>query len=330
MCSELYGDIKKSFLNDNKTGQGVATFLCGLKHKDYCLNIINDFLRRIIMKENYTYYNEIVFTDQQLEDIKASYLNGESSVSIGKRYGCTHKPILKALRKANVEIIPGRTCRKYAINERFFDTIDTQDKAYILGFLYADGHNGISKSTVTMSLQEEDRYILERIRETIGSEKPLEFLDYSNKNDYGYHYKNQYRLNMFSVHMCKALFALGMTSNKSLTLEFPNIPPELHRHFIRGYFDGDGTINKKTGSFILTSTKQFLSSIQDILHDALGVDKGILQESPCHNGITYDLKYHRKSESSLILDWLYKDANLYLKRKYNLYEQIHLKNSLVA
>ena len=93
---------------------------------------------------------EIKFNDEQLLDIKESYLNGESTVKIGKRYGTSHQPILKALKRMNVERTPRKFNRKYSLNENYFDKIDTPNKAYILGLLYADGSNTISKSTISI------------------------------------------------------------------------------------------------------------------------------------------------------------------------------------
>lgn len=261
-------------------------------------------------------YNEIIFTNVQVEDIINSYLNGESSVSIGKRYNISHKPILKLLHKMNIDV-DRRSSRKYSVNESYFDCIDTPNKAYILGFLYADGHNGVPKGTLTMSLQEEDFDILEKIRIEIGSEKPLEYLDYSNKHDFGYTYKNQYRLNIFSTHICKTLEKIGMISNKSLFLEFPNIPEYLYSHFIRGYLDGDGTITK-TGTIGFVSTENFLIAVENILFNSLeGIGHGRIVDASCHNGITRNLLYTKQKDSKIILTWLYHDADLYLERKYN-------------
>ena len=93
-------------------------------------------------------YNEIIFTEEQEQQIIDMYLNQEiSSVKIGKHFGCSHKPILKVLERHNIP----RTrvgIRKYKLNEEYFDNIDTPNKAYILGFLYADGNNCPAKQTV--------------------------------------------------------------------------------------------------------------------------------------------------------------------------------------
>lgn len=282
-------------------------------------------------------YNEKIFTDDEIKDIINSYLNNESSVKIGKRYNVSHKIILKVLHKNNIEVNQRKFVRKYNLNEYYFDEITTPNQAYILGFLYADGHNGISKSTITMSLQEEDKDILENIRKEIGSEKELEFLDYSNKNDFGYSYKNQYRLNMFSSHMCKTLEKIGMTSNKSLSLEFPDIPDNLYSHFIRGYFDGDGsycgykTTNGKFQPLLtFTSTEKFCNSIKNIISQKLNISCGNIYDASCHNGITKVLSISGVNQVKIVLDWLYKDAELYLDRKYNKYHLDYINNSLIA
>lgn len=283
-------------------------------------------------------YNKIFFNEEQTKDIITSYLNKESSVKIGKRYGVNHHVILNLLHENNIEVSQRKMVRKYSLNENYFDSIDNPNKAYILGFLYADGHNGISKSTITISLQEEDFEILEKIRIEIGSEKPLEFLDYSKKDDFGYSYKNQYRLNMFSKHMCESLEKIGMISNKSLVLEFPNIPEELYSHFIRGYFDGDGSIShyqKPNGKYqhllTITSTDLFCNKIKEIISLELDIPCGNIYDASCHNGITKVLSVSGDIQVKKILDWLYKDAGMYLKRKYDKYlNWFNINNSLIA
>lgn len=258
-------------------------------------------------------YNEIIFTDEQEQKIIDLYANQNiSTVQIGKQFGCSHKKIAKVLKSYNIPRT-GASRRKYYLNETFFDNIDTQDKAYILGFFYADGCNYMPKQTVSMSLQEEDYDILERIRNTIGSERPLEFIDYSNKHNFGYNYENQWRLLLFSKHICDSLNAIGMTPAKSLTLEFPNIVPSLYRHFIRGYFDGDGTIGKNTSG--LVSTFSFCNTVRKILHNELNIE-GRISEASNHNGITTTLML-RKEETIRFCNWIYEDANLYMERKYN-------------
>ena len=283
-------------------------------------------------------YNEIIFSDKEVEEIVDLYLNQKmSSVKIGKLYNVSYRTILRLLHRNDIVVDQKRFVRHYDLNEHYFDTIDNQDKAYILGLLYADGSNSISKSTVSISLQEEDVEILELIRNMVDSSKPLEYLDYSNKHDFGYNYKNQYRLLLFSKHMCSTLQQIGMVANKSLKLEFPNIDESLYSHFIRGYFDGDGSLvqqikndNNHPVLVTITSTKKFCNTINKIIKENLNI-KGCITDASCKNGITKVLSISGRNVCKTFLDWIYKDANLYLKRKYKRYlDYYNINNSLSA
>lgn len=284
-------------------------------------------------------YNEIIFTENQKEDIKNGYLSGISTVKLGNMYDVSHKKIAKILDEYNIPRT-GVGRRKYYLNESYFENIDTPNKAYILGLLYADGSNNISKYTVSISLEEKDKHILESIRKELNYNKELEYIDYSNKHDFGYSYKNQYRLLFFSKKLCNDLNDKGMFSNKSLILKFPNwLDNNLKRHFIRGYFDGDGsycphiTENGKFQPLItFTSTNDFCKDLQKYLIESLNIPCGNIYDASCHNGITKVLSFSGRLQVKTFLDWLYRDADLYLYRKYNKYieSKQYLNNSLIA
>ncbi len=272
-------------------------------------------------------YNEIILTEEQKQQIIKLYtVDKLSTVKIGKIIGVNRKKVAKVLEENNIARV-GNGRRKYSLNETYFDTIDTPNKAYILGFLYADGYNSLDKQTISLSLQEEDKMILEAMRNELNSEKTLEFIDYSNKHDFGYTYKNQYRLIFFSAHMCNSLNSIGMTQNKSLTLEFPAIDPSLYSHFIRGYFDGDGSVcfSAKTGNSIvtITSTNSFCEKIKSIISSTLNIHVGVYDASN-KNSITKVASISGTNQVKVFLDYIYNDAELYLERKYKKYEQKYL------
>lgn len=273
-----------------------------------------------IEKKNYKKY---VFTEEQKDLVVRLYDELGSSVDVGKLFNVGHKVITKILEEKGIKRTAAKK-RQYKINEHYFDEIDTPNKAYILGFLYADGSNSMSKGTIAMSLEERDRDILERIREEIDSERLLEFLDYSNKHDFGYTYKNQYRLLLFSMHMCKALQAHGMMPNKSLVLEFPTLDKKLIPHFVRGYFDGDGSVcqGKRETNFLatITSTNNFCIKLKEIVEHEVGINCHIYDASN-HNGITKVFTVSGRLQTKMFLDWLYKDADILLERKHNRYIQ---------
>lgn len=275
-------------------------------------------------------------SEDKYDEISGLYESGLSTVTIAALYSVTHKTITKILDKMGIKRRNNGN-RKYKLNETYFDEIDTPNKAYILGFLYADGSNSENKCTISMSLQEEDGYILEQIRQEIGSEKPLEFLDYSNKHDGGYHYKNQYRLSMFSRHMCDTLKDKGVVPNKSLILKWPTfLRDNLYSHFLRGYIDGDGYIqpHKWEHCVDFISTYDFCRQAQIYIENKLGI-KCRLDDAPCHNGTTTYLYIRYKEQVKQFLDYIYQDAELYLERKYNTYiskycSEKNINNTLTA
>lgn len=280
----------------------------------------NTYKVECIEKKNYKKY---IFTEDQKQLIKQLYLDNKSTPEIGKMFGVGHKVIAKILDECGIKRT-GASRRQYKINEHYFDQIDTPNKAYILGFLYADGSNCMSKRTVSISLAEEDKDILERIRLEIGNERPLEFIDYSDKHDFGYMYQNQYRLLLFSADICRALESYGMVPNKSLILQFPTLNKELLPHFIRGYFDGDGCLcrGKKETQFTatITSTNDFCIKLKEIIEYEVGINCHIYDASN-HNKLTKVFATSGRIQVKLFLDWLYKDAELFLERKYNRYIQ---------
>lgn len=267
------------------------------------------------------------FSETQKEDIVNMYKNGKSTVYIGEQYSVGHKVIAKVLDLYGIQRV-GNGQRKYSLDEEYFDEINTPNKAYILGFLYADGSNYTPKQTVSISLEEKDKYILDRMCEELKYNKPLDYLDYSNKNDFGYHYSNQYRLSIFSKHISDTLSEKGVVKNKSLILKFPTcIRSDLLKFFVLGYFDGDGSFcphYTKKGKFqpliTFTSTESFCIDLQNYLRKELSIPCGNIYDASCHNGITKVLSFSGVKQVKIFLDWLYTDADMYLKRKYEKYK----------
>ena len=279
-------------------------------------------------------YKKYIFTDEQKDLVVSLYNKLGSSVDVGKLFNVGHNVITKILEERGIKRTAAKK-RQYKINENYFDNIDTQNKAYILGFLYADGCNFPKKGTISMSLEERDKDILDRMRHEISSERPLEFIDYSNKHDFGYTYKNQYRMLLFSSHMCKTLESHGMIPNKSLNLSFPEMKEELLPHFIRGYFDGDGSIiqGRRDTNFTLTitSTNNFCEKLKDIVKKDVGINCHVYDASN-HNGITKVFTITGRTQVKALLDWLYEDADMYLERKHHRYIQYFYndKNNTLA
>ena len=260
------------------------------------------------------------------DEIRDMYINGISCPKISEKFKISHKLVGKVLDEYGIDR-KYNGLRKHSLNEGYFDIIDTPNKAYILGLLYADGYNGIDKSTVRLQLVEDDVDILNRINKEIGSSKPLKYLDCSNRiYGNGYISKNMYVLEFYGTHICKSLDNNGMHQNKSLILTYPEfLREDLYSHFIRGYFDGDGSVyqNPITGSvtITITSTEQFCNTCLDILRRNLSIGGGIYDASN-HNGITKVLSICG-DQCKTVLEWLYQDAEMYIQRKYDRYIQYY-------
>lgn len=263
------------------------------------------------------------------------YVSGVSRIDIAKIYGICADSVYNLFLKYNFSVNSmSHAKQQYNINEYYFDEIDTSNKAYILGLLYADGCNMTNRNEIILSLQEQDKHILEQIKCEIEYDGPLKFIDYNSKNK---NHKNQYKLDITNKHMSKTLNNLGVWKNKSLILEWPScLNEKLYSHFIRGYFDGDGCLYFANGSCNATvsfvGTEMFLNKLSDIIKEKLDVDLYVRDTGFKHNFITKEAKMHSLNSVLTFLNWIYENADLMLMRKYNKYQQLlnNINNSRCA
>lgn len=248
------------------------------------------------------------------------YNNGISIKTIAKYFEVDKKTISNHLKNNNVVIQNnqhlGKDC--YKINENFFDNFSTPNQAYILGLLYADGYCNSNKNMIRITLQEEDKELLEKIRTILNFEKPLYFDERSMKT---LNCKNTYSLTIINKHLCNTLYSLGVVDRKSLILKFPTMSKELIRHFVRGYFDGDGHINNpnisRGCSINIVSSKDFCNDLSDYLNKLLNIHTKVCDVNS--NELTKRIVCTKKEESLKFLSWIYNDAELYMDRKYKTY-----------
>ena len=252
-------------------------------------------------------------------NIISEYLNGESLTSLEKRYNCRRQNIAIVLlyNGYNVENRQNKT----KFNENVFDNIDTEEKAYWLGFIFADGYISSTKYTFEICLKGADKRHLDKFNN---------FMQHENKNHVKLSYVNlngkkfeRCRWAVTNKHLWETLNNFGCTPRKSLSLQFPNLnifkTHDLIYHFIRGYFDGDGCFSRSICKKIvnpnvsLLGTYDFLYQISDILKI-----KGRFLHDKRHNQNTYTM-YFNKLDTLIFLEYIYKNASIYLNRKYQLY-----------
>ncbi len=267
------------------------------------------------------------FDEQQMIEL---YKSGMIINDIANEFSIGEKRVSEILKRHSVQILPSyERQRKYSLNERYFDNIDTQDKAYLLGLLYADGCN--SNGHVSIRLQERDKDILSKMNIALDSNRPLRFIDYSSRVN---NCQNQYSLDIVNQYMSNQLSLLGMVPNKSLILKFPEwLNEELHPHFIRGYFDGDGYVSKncKNAKLSIVGTNYFCEKVKNIVYQDIGINACIYlcHKNECTTTRTLQISGHNQIKK--FLDYIYNNANLYLDRKYNVYQSLYAdKNSTLV
>ena len=258
----------------------------------------------------------------QLDDnlIKSLYKEGFTTYEVAEKIGTHQSLIHRRLKQMNIET---RTNREDGFNENYFDKIDTNKKAYFLGLLYSDGWNMFSKGEIGIELQERDGWILKELLKDLDSNRELKFLPAKKET-----HQNKLLFKVFSKYMSGKLVELGCSSPKSLTLTFPSekiLSKELHSHFIRGYFDGDGCITfctqdkHKYPVFSLVGTKEFMESCMKNLMQYCSLPK--VKLTHLGNNNTYSFRYGSKNLLK-IREYLYKDATVFLERKHEKFYSI--------
>lgn len=214
----------------------------------------------------------------------------------------------------------------YYCDYHYFDIIDNEEKAYWLGFLTADGwinrNDNINSGTVGIELQYSDINHLKKFNKSISG---------------NYRITDRWRkcpistdpdklnhlciIRIFSIIMYDALSKLGFSSEKSYNIKIPKICDDLYRHYLRGFYDGDGCLsvsNNRLSVAFCTVSESLKNDIIDL------VKKNNIDIKDysyiCKNGTTmYRPEVTKNMEKLKLLDYMYKDATIYLDRKYKKY-----------
>lgn len=237
------------------------------------------------------------------------YNSNLPATKIAKKFNISTTPIYGILNENNVKIRSmSESHRTYTINQDYFDNIDTHEKAYFLGFLYADGYNQTEKGTVYLTIHEKDRHILESFKDELKFNKDLR--PRINK---------MLSLIISNTQISKKLSSIGMVKAKTFKVEFPLIDEQYYNSFILGVFDGDGciSINKKLkrGVFSICGYRPFMESISKIINNELKIVFGTSVRWPNRKNNIISINKCGNNQIIKLMDWLYKDSRLYLKRK---------------
>lgn len=223
--------------------------------------------------------------------------------------------------------------RKYCVNHSYFKQIDTDEKAYWLGFLYADGFIAAG-NYVGLTLASADKNHIEKFRKAIQSTHPIHVYQTT-----GYSNTEYARLTFASQEMVRDLEKLGCIQHKTFLLKFPTeqqVPRQFLKDFVRGYLDGDGSITTggKNSPLRLKfcGTSEFLEGLRAYFNTILAPDCVLNKLEKRHKDAknNYSLCLGSTKKSLLILHELYDGATTFLDRKNNLYllKKAQLQSSL--
>lgn len=286
----------------------------------------------------YIYKNDTIYSEKGSDNMGFdnitynSYLNGDITLTnMLKQFGMSEYDFRKYTAKNGLKY--RREFLKETTRHDFFDNIDSEIKAYLLGFYFADGC--INDGDMIISITESDKEIVEYFKENISPHRKISISEgYENKKT-GYTSKKLATITIHSEHLCETLTKYGMGKRKTTetTTDLSMIPQKYMLDFIRGYFDGDGTVCMTNGlkrykakdneikytSYqnynwsIISKKKEHLVLIQNFLQEEYGIHSNILEDKKGN----YLIEINRKNDFRKIKDILYENKTYFLKRKHD-------------
>ena len=260
--------------------------------------------------------------DESIQNqIIEAYQNNMSLREIENHFGATRNTVSKFLENKGLKTTKGNHHRLYFHDFDFFETIDTEEKAYWLGFMYADGYivnneNRYGEDDFGLTLAEDSIDSIEKFKASIKATNPIR---YDDSKGIG---QRQVKLVCRSQKTVNDLIDKGVLKGKSLILKPPTkVPEELIKHFIRGFFDGDGSLMKNVKDdytsygINFTTTYEMAKWLQEILQCGnIFPDK--------RREATWYFSVGGNQQVLKICNYLYDGASIWMDRKYNRYKEL--------
>ena len=262
--------------------------------------------------------NNIVRNYCNKEWLQNKYNKERLSISeIAKQAKSNNKTINKYLKKFDI-IDPNYSIRskKYSYNLNFFNNIITIEKAYWLGFLYADGGLDSSCYRLSFKLSKTDYEHLEKIKNLLCPENIIVFSQNYDERTKKTYYRANLAINNMTIF--NQLIKIGCLPGKKHEYKVPNLPENLISHFIRGYFDGDGSVSISNNclEMNIVGGKNILEFIAQQLENIIYKKIQVIKVKDKN---LYRIGWGGNIICDAVMHYLYKDATsiCYLERKYN-------------
>lgn len=249
------------------------------------------------------------------EDVIVKYEEFNNIHKVAKYFNVSISPIKRILNDGG--IFPSN--RRYFVDNTFFENIDSEVKAYWLGFIYADGYIRERKSgnSLEIKLAQKDKSHLELFRYHINSTHRI--INSVNKVKYknGISESKMCHLAIYSSEVVDSIKKQGVHSRKTFTINKPQINERLMSHFIRGFFDGDGSFsfnpsNRFNKTQIVSASEEFTNFLTEELKKN-DIEINLYSQ--------IKLQIQNKVDNLKFYNYIYKNATVYLERKKEKYEE---------
>lgn len=260
--------------------------------------------------------------EKDIEYLKCNFLR-LSNKELGEKLNRTETAIRVKLRKLN--------CfreSKYTYNKDFFEEIDSEEKAYWLGFIYADGYVYNANGTYELGIQlkQSDSEHLKKLNKSLNGNINVDLFDVDNVFGNNKVYPSC-SIRIYCKKMILDLEKNGVVQNKTKIIELPNIKNNLMIHFIRGYFDGDGCLrrNKDRNSLsfdFCSASEKMLEGIRIYIYENHEINSYICVENKENCITNYRLNIRGLRNGYKFGCLLYDNSKIYLDRKFKLFNTL--------
>ena len=252
--------------------------------------------------------------DAILKEMYSDRSNKEIAQLLNRSPGAIKVRALKKFGLLRDRESVSRVCsevRGQARDNKFFENIDTQEKAYLLGYIIGDGNINGYKITITCQIDDIETFYFFEYYLGKGS------FHFPKGKNYGYLAINSYQL-------VTDLKKYGVVPNKTKTISMPTIREDLMRHLIRGLFDSDGcmyiTPDPRQSRALITGNQHICSFIKDYIITHLGVRGTLYRNS--QNDTVWNWALGGRKQLRKLYPFLYQDVTIFLARKHNKFVEL--------
>ena len=274
--------------------------------------------------------NPIQLSQEVIDKIIYDYtINKYGLIKTGKNNGVGERIVRRVLlenkihirSRSEAAIVSNIQRRQFNVDDNYFST-ENSNMAYLLGFLASDGTVDKKNNRIKIGLSSIDKEFLVKIKEELKYEGDI--FNYITSNGFSVS-----ELTFTSQQIKKDLARYNIVPNKTLTFKFPkNLNKKYWIDFIRGYFDGDGSVSTAGNNAIrwqiCSATKNVLETIVDFFYEEYHIKKVSILEQPRKNNTLYYFQYSTNATKE-IFSILYKKNSLKLPRKYLKFKELIMK-----